>query len=99
MQMLPPWMLPSVSLTMIALPLFGVLVASFELCILTKRNDFTLQSSPGYTVSTAYFTNVFYDPFLHDNHPNCVPANINFLSIASVTQRAVPLPPRPYTPP
>ena len=56
-----------------------------------KQNIFTLQTVPGYTTLTKYCDTVGYDPYLHDDKPDCILGNISVLSRSMVTNSATPL--------
>ena len=49
----------------------------------------------GYTAFTAYCAAVGYDPYLHDDNPNCIPDNLDVFSLPAVPHSAMPFPPHP----
>ena len=62
---------------------------------LDKKNNFTLQTAPGYTAFTTYCATVGYDPYLHDDKPDYIPDNLNVFILPAVTHSATTPPPHP----
>ena len=57
---------------------------------------FTIQTAPKYINFTDYCTAVGYDPFVHDDKPNCVTDKLDFFIRPTVAHSVVPSTPCPY---
>ena len=66
---------------------------------LEKQNVFTIHTAHGYTAFTAYCDAVSWDPYLHDERPDCSPYNLDVFSRPEVTHSATPSPLHLYPPP
>ena len=63
-----------------------------------KKNVFTLQNASGYAVFSKYCATFGYDPYLHDDKPDCIPDNLVVFSLPAVTHIVMPLTTYPYPP-